>query len=315
MVLNSELIGFRGELAALAAALIWAAASIVYQGVGRQIPPLVLNLLKGLIAIAFFILVLLLRGQIQSHLTVYHGGLLCLSGAIGIGFGDTVYFKALNHLGPRRTLLIESLAPPLAAILAMLLLQETLQYRAWLGILLTITGVTWVVIERTQNLPEFHRQSRQGVIYALLAALAQAVGAILSRAALVDTEIDPLWSALVRLLAGVTILLIGLGLRAQLTHEQGAKKIERSQSKLLAQLRSQRLIATLVITAFASTFLAIWLQQTALKYIPAGIAQSLTATSPLFVIPFSIAMGDPVSPRAILGVIVAIAGVWLLLYP
>jgi drug/metabolite transporter (DMT)-like permease len=190
----------------------------------------------------------------------------------------------------------------------MLLLQEALSNAAWLGILFTIVGVTWVVAERTQTLPNFQELSRSGVIYALLAAIAQASGAILSRAALVNTEVDPLWSALVRLIAGVTLLLIWLGIQALWLDK---KTINLSESKVLKALQSRQLLATIVMTAFASTFLAIWLQQTSLKYAPAGIAQSLSATSPLFVIPFSIIMGERVSLRAILGVMIAIAGIWL----
>ncbi|MFO7089320.1 EamA family transporter, partial [Arthrospira platensis PCC 7345] len=54
------------------------------------------------------------------------------------------------------------------------------------------------------------------------------------------------------------------------------------------------------------------LQQTALKFTAAGIAQTLTSTSPLFVLPIAIAMGDRVSWRAILGALVAIFGVAML---
>jgi drug/metabolite transporter (DMT)-like permease len=50
-----------------------------------------------------------------------------------------------------------------------------------------------------------------------------------------------------------------------------------------------------------------------LKFTAAGIVQALMATSPLFVLPFAVEMGDKVTIRAVLGVIVAIiAGVTLL---
>jgi drug/metabolite transporter (DMT)-like permease len=60
-------------------------------------------------------------------------GILALSGVIGIGLGDTAYFAAINRLGPRRALLLETLAPPIAALLALVFLQEALSLRAWLG--------------------------------------------------------------------------------------------------------------------------------------------------------------------------------------
>jgi drug/metabolite transporter (DMT)-like permease len=290
---------FRGELAALAAAFIWAIASVVYTGVGRQIAPVMLNLVKGLVAIALMLLTLLLTGNLMPAIGVYPVGLLALSGAIGIGLGDTVYFKALNTLGPRRTLVLESLAPPLAAILAGVWLQEQLTPGAWLGILLTVAGVTWVVAERAPESPHPYPQVMRGLMYGLLAALAQASGAVLSRAALAGTTIDPLWSSLIRLVAGCLVLLIWVAMRSQSWRQ-------------LQRLADRRLLMTVAGTAFASTYLAIWLQQTSLKYAPAGIAQSLSATSPLFVIPIAAAMGDKISLRSILGVCVALIGVWLL---
>jgi drug/metabolite transporter (DMT)-like permease len=67
------------------------------------------------------------------------------------------------------------------------------------------------------------------------------------------------------------------------------------------------------VTAFFSTYLAIWLQQVSLKFAATGIAQALSSTSPLFILPIAAAMGEKISPRAVLGVVIALAGVWLLL--
>jgi len=291
---------FRGEVAALGAALIWAAASIVYTGVGRQLPPLVLNLVKGLIAIALLILTLLFLGKLLPSVSLMPVLLLLLSGVIGIGIGDTAYFAALNSLGARRALVLESLSPPLGAFLALIFLQEQLAPLAWLGIGLTIAGVTWVVLERSPH-PNgtLSHPPLRGIIAGLVAAVGQAIGAVLSRAALAGTDIDPLWSTLIRLLAGILILLIWFS-------------AQKHPIQKLAPLRSRRLWGIVIMAAFASTYLGIWLQQIALKYAPTGIAQSLSATSPLFVIPFAIATGEKVSLRAVFGAVIALAGVWLL---
>jgi drug/metabolite transporter (DMT)-like permease len=303
--LTSLIANFRGELAAIAAALIWAFASVIYTGIGRQLSPLVLNLVKGLIALGLLILTLLLVGELTPSVSPTATGLLLLSGAIGIGFGDTAYFQALNCIGARRALVLESLAPPLAAILASLFLDEQLATRGWWGIGLTIVGVVWVVIERSTEPAEAALKPAQGIGFGLLAALGQAGGAVLSRAALAGSTIDPLWSTFIRLAAGVTVLLCWLLLR------QSSGKAA-PISRELAPLRSRRLFLTLCGTAFASTYLAIWLQQTSLKYAPAGIAQALSATSPVFVIPIAMARGEKVSLRAVLGVLLAMAGIWLL---
>ena len=291
---------FRGEVAALGAAFIWAAASIVYTGVGRQLSPLVLNLVKGLIAIALLFLTLLFLGKLLPSVSLVPVLLLLISGVIGIGIGDTAYFAALNSLGARRALVLESLSPPLGAFLALVFLQEQLAPLAWLGIGLTIAGVTWVVMERSpQPNGTLTHPPLRGIVAGLVAAAGQAIGAVLSRAALAGTDVDPLWSTLIRLLAGILMLLIWFS-------------AQKHPIQKLAPLRSRRLWGIVIMAAFASTYLGIWLQQIALKYAPTGIAQSLSATSPLFVIPFAIATGEKVSLRAVFGAAIALAGVWLL---
>jgi drug/metabolite transporter (DMT)-like permease len=81
---------------------------------------------------------------------------------------------------------------------------------------------------------------------------------------------------------------------------------------LVKKALSPKLAGAIAITAFASTYLGIWLQQISLKEAPAGIAQTLCATSPLFAIPIAMGMGEAVSKRAILGAMIALLGVGLL---
>ena len=288
-----------GELAALSAALIWAGAAIVYQGIGKQIPPLILNFVKGGMAIGFLLITLVLRGQSLPAIAWSNVGLLALSGIIGIGIGDTAYFATLNCLGPRRTLLLETLAPSLAAGLAFLYLNESLSSTALWGIGLTLTGVIWVVAERV---PVSQTQFRpwQGLGFGLIAALGQAGGAVLSRSALLTTDIDPLWSALIRIGAGTLVILPGTLRSRQSRHYFG-------------MMRTARLVTLIAGTAFFSTYLGIWLQQISLKYAATGIAQALSSTSPLFVIPIVLLRGESVSLRALLGAGIALGGIWVLL--
>lgn len=289
---------FRGEVAALSAALFWAIASFIYARLGKQLSPLWLNLIKSSLAIGFIGLTFLLRQDSIPLLAGENFGLLWLSGAIGIGFGDSVFFESLLALGARRALLLEAIAPPLSAFLAAIFLQEQLSLMAWIGIFLTITGVTWVVIERTPE-QQGHFDLKRGVSLGLLAALAQASGAVLSRSALANSGVSPLWSSLIRLAAGVTVLLLWLGWHRQ-------------SWKVLQPLKSGQFWVGLTIAAFVGTYLGIWLQQTALKYTATGIAQALIATSPLFIIPIAVVTGESVSLRAVVGASIALAGIWTL---
>ncbi|KAM3093263.1 DMT family transporter [Phormidesmis sp. 146-35] len=299
-LLPAGLLQFRGEFAALTAALIWAIASIIYTGVGRQVSPLILNLTKGWIAIVFLLITLVLQGQPIPDISPTSWILLLLSGILGIAFGDTAYFNTLNCIGARRTLVLETLSPSLSALLALIFLQESLPLSAWLGIGLTLTGVIWVVLERVPpSEAETHFRPLRGLIFGVLAALGQSGGAVLSRAALSGTNVDPLWSTLIRLLGCTIVLLLWVVLRGQ-------------SRSLIKPLQSHRLLKVVVGTAFVSTYLGIWLQQTALKYAATGVAQALTNTSPLFILPIAVYMGERVSLRAVLGVAIALIGVYLL---
>ncbi|MBH8551728.1 EamA family transporter [Nostocaceae cyanobacterium CENA357] len=294
----------RGEVAALSAACLWAIASVVYGLLGQRIPPLQLNLIKGVIAIALLVLTIVITSESLPNLTFAPTCLLILSGAVGIGLGDTAFLAAINYLGARRVLLIGTLSPPITAIAAMIFLQEQLNFRAWCGILLTILGVAWVVTERvpgTNNHSAMHIW--RGIGFGLLAAFTNATGAILSRAAFATTSISPLWAALLRLSAGVLVILICI------LFSKG-----RETKVFYPYWQSWRVILTSLFAAFCGTYLGIWLQQTAIKFTAAGIAITLMQTSPLFVIPIAICMGEKVSWRAIAGVIIAIAGIGLLFY-
>jgi len=300
---SMNLVSFKGELAALSAALIWAIASFVYVSMGKQIPPLVLNLAKCTIAIILSLFTLLIIGDFSPGFSLQTGllplGLLLISGALGIGLGDTAFFEALNCLGARRSLLLEALSPPLAALFAAIFLGETLGYRAWIGIFLTVGGVTWVILERVPD--DFQGKLRpwRGIGFGLLSALAQAAGAVLSRAALAETNVSPLWGSLIRLLAGVLILLILMSFQRRVWAE-------------FHPLRDRHFLLILITTSFASTYLGIWLQQIALKFTATGIAQALIATSPLFVIPIALWMKEKVSFRSFFGAVLALLGIWTL---
>ncbi|GJD17332.1 Protein of unknown function DUF6, transmembrane [Rivularia sp. IAM M-261] len=294
-------INYQGEIAALVAAVLWAFASVVYGRVGAHIPPLHLNLIKGIIAIVLLLVTIVATGGLSLVIAPIPFCLLLLSGVIGIGLGDTAFLAGINSLGARRLLLLETLAPPMTAVFALIFLQERLNASAWCGVLLTILGVAWVISERTEKEVNSSLPLR-GVIFGLLAAVANASGAVLSRAALVNTNINPLWAALIRL-GAATLFLLPL-----IIWQQG-----KSKTSILSYSKG-RVVAATCFAAFCGTYLGIWLQQTAIKLAPVGIASTLLQTSPIFILPLALWTGEKVSIRAVIGVIIAIAGIGLLFY-
>ena len=74
------------------------------------------------------------------------------SGVIGLTIGDQFLYRALVDAGPRISTLVMTVAPALlTALLAWPVLDEPLTWLAIIGMLLTLGGIAWVVVEREQD--------------------------------------------------------------------------------------------------------------------------------------------------------------------
>lgn len=290
--------GVKGETAALVAALCWAIASVGWGRAGRRVPPLELNLVKGSVAVCLLVITLAVRGDLLVGVEWRAVWLLALSGAVGIGLGDTAYFEAINSLGARRALLLTMIAPPLAAIAAWAALGERLVASSWIGMALTVAGVAWVITERVPGSGRPAAHLIRGVWMGVLASAAQVAGAVLTRAAFAQTSVTPLFSALLRMSAAVVVVLVWITL-------------SRSNKKWTMR-RSRDMWGLVLAATFIGTYMGISLQQFAFKFANTGVAQTLLSTSPLFILPITVVLGEKVSVRAVVGVVVALAGIAML---
>lgn len=306
----------QGEIAALTAALLWAIASILFAGAGRHIQAVNLNLVKGLLACSMILVVLAIGSLFQipgfalaSLFAISPEGfmLLIISGIIGIGAGDTAYFACLRRIGPQNGLMIESTAPIIAALLALLLFQEILGGLAWSGIVLTSIGVIMVV--RWSQSAYGYVPNLSGILFGLLAALCQATGIVLSRQALLDNQIEPLASALVRLFSALCIIIVWFILRQLVTSKVTAYQ---SVGETVNLLLKNKLLVRVVGAITLGTFLGIYLMQVSVKYTSAGITQTLLATSPLFGMILARMRGQVQRPLVWLGLLSGVAGIGLL---
>jgi drug/metabolite transporter (DMT)-like permease len=298
---------YTGELAALSAAGLWASATFMFAAAGRQLSPIQLNISKGIIASILLGGCAVALERIPEEIWTMQGLLLGLSGILGITIGDTAFFGALSRIGPRRALLIESLTPPLTGLIALVAIQEELTLTAWCGVLVTVAGVTSVVLERSQpgELQIAPDVFRVGLILAVIASISQATGVVMAHIVLIDHALDPLWAAFIRLMAA----LAGLLMAGSFMPKQGTAALGRkiSQGTLGRKLWVMVFWATVM-----GTFLGLWLQQISLKYTSAAVAQTLLSTSPLFALAIAKVRGEELSRRAILGTLVALVGIYLL---
>ncbi|MDE3271205.1 DMT family transporter [Pseudoalteromonas sp. G4] len=258
-----------------------------------------LNLIKGIFASSLMLITLPLLPEVNFELSQQHMIILLLSGVIGIAIGDSAYFASLKRIGVNKTLLLESIAPPLSGILAVLLLGSLLSWQSWLGVLVTTFAVALVVMQ-----PEENKQAvnASGIGFGLLASVCQATGVVISHYALVAGDIEPLLGALLRLVAGISAILVMLVLfkrKEFFAIAGGFRKL------------ASREFALLLLAIIVGTFLTLWLQQVALKYANPAVAQTLIATSPLFILFFAIVKGQVPSTKTIIGTLLAIVGISL----
>ena len=185
---------------------------------------------------------------------------------------------------------------------------ETIPFVGWLGIAITIGGVAWVITEERSGEQKVKINYRQGLKFAIIASLSQAIGAVISRYAMTEAgvTVSALQTAIIRLLAGIvylTVLLI-LSRRSLFVWLRNADP-ENKTSRW-------KLIRMIALVGFIGTYSAVWLQQLSIQYTPVGIAQTLLSTSPLFILPIIALRGEKLSFRAVCGAVVALGGIVLL---
>jgi len=280
----------------LLSACSWALGAILWRKLGERISSYGMNLAKTaggalcLGIVLFFVGLPPISARAIAFLTV--------SGILGIAIGDTFFFLALMRLGPRRASLMGSLNPVAIAVSAAVVLGERPTLAAWAGIAATPTGVAWVLWERSSGGGGTEPHA-SGIREGLLSVLFTTGGVLLAKIGL--ESVPALHAAWIRLLAGSA----GLVLWGALRSEFGG---------LAAPLRSGIFLAKVAAVVVVVAFGGFWLSLLALKHIDAAIAGTLGATSPLFILPMSVAfMKERLSLRAVMGTVVAVGGVALIL--
>ncbi len=290
-----------GELAALAAAVVWAVASVLFSLLGRTVSGLTMNALKCAVALVLFLPTLLwLEGAFWPPAIEGSAmGWLALSGLVGLTIGDTAYFSSLIRLGPRKALMMTSLTPPITAVLGWLFVGEPLTGVIVIGMALTLAGVVWVIRERTPGADGQARGvDRLGVLLGVIGCICQAVGSALTKYAAADAT--ALGVSVVRLVFGTLGLLLVLFAMGKLKN-------------LIVPMKQPRSAGLLCLATFLGTYLGIWLMNAGLLGANIGVAATLNSTSPIFVLPIAaLFLGEKISARAIVGAVVAVAGVALL---
>lgn len=257
-----------GEFFALAAAFAWAVAILLFRISGRQLGPYALNLYKNTLVL-FLLLptIAVVHGFAWPDTALWPLAILLLSGFIGIGIADTLYFKALNQLGASRTAIGGTLLTPGVIVLSFTFLGERLSLQQLCGAVITLIGVTIVNYQRVKPI---NADAERAGLWALVAAMGLMAAGIVMTKPLLATE-PFLWVVEIRVFGGVMgMLLLGAW--------------QRDLRRVAAEYRAARQWGLTTVAAFIGTYVAMLLWLGGYKYADASVAAVLNESSAVFTI-------------------------------
>jgi len=311
-----------GEWAALATALLWTLSALAWTAAGRHVGALAVSFIRLVIASMFMTAYGgVWRGQwFPTDADVRTWLFLGVSGFFGFFLCDLCLCKAMLLIGPRLTLLLFSLSPPMAAAISWACGIDRLAPLGWTGMGITLAGVVWVVFEQPshdEDRPDFRARTRgpgsqmelspwashrgRGVLLAVLAAASNAVGLVFAKEGI--GQYDAVAATLIRASAAL------LGYLVLIT-------LWRRWPAIRAATRHRKAMTQLTLGALVGPFVGVALSLVALRHSDVGVVATITATMPVLIIPFAILLfHEKVSPRAAIGAVIAVIGVALLMLP
>ena len=300
-----------GEIAALVTAICFSVSSIFFTRASRKYGPLLSNRLRLLVAILLLAFThwIVIGTPIPLNDEPERWLWLGSSGIVGLAIGDLFLFQAYSLLGPRLGLLFLSFSPALATILAWLFLGETLSAGNILGILMTLGGIAWVVLESNPNgksssgtPSQSQKGYLKGILAGLIAAAGQASGMVLAKNGL-GGNFPALSGNVIRMTAAFLAVWVVTIIQGQVI--SSVQQTMDQRSGLLYVLGG----------SFFGPLIGVSLSLFAIQHTNIGIASTIIALPPIFLLPIGyFIFKEHITFRAVIGTILAVVGVGLLFW-
>lgn len=260
-------------LLSLLAALCWALASLISADISRKLGGIAFNRIR----LIFVSIMLISFASFENSWSSINNDFLIpilLSGVIGIFLGDTFLFMALQRIGPRRNNILFALAAPFTIILNIIFLKQQMTFNDLLGCFIVFFGVVIAIAYGTSKNNQHRWENIEGsiligIIFAILAALGQAIGIIIMKPIL-NAGADPIASAAIR----TTISALMLSSTYFINYP-----ILKDKSKI-----SLPIIFKTILSGFLGMALGMSLLLIALQKGDAGIVVTLSSTSPIIIL-------------------------------
>lgn len=295
-----------GEIAALLTAVFWTVTSMAFESAGKKVGSLAVNLIR--LVIAFFIYAIYMqiaRGMwFPFDATTEQWLWLSLSGLVGFVIGDLLLFQAFVVVGARISMLIMAMTPPFTAFISFFVLGEVLSPMNWLGMVITLWGISMVILKRESREPKGDQKIRKrltsaysvpGILLALGGALGQATGLVLSKKGM--GTYNAFAASQIRVLAGI----VGFAILFL---------IMKRYHRVWAALKNRSAMKRISLGSFFGPFLGVSFSLLAVQHTKAGIAATIMAIVPVLIIPPAIVIfKEKVNWKEIVGAIITVLGV------
>lgn len=290
-----------GEISALITSFLWSITSMFFASAIVRIGTVNLNISRQLIALIFLTMVIIIL-NLKIELTTTQYFYLAMNGFVGLTFGDTFLFLAYREIGARLSMLIMSLAPAIAALLAFIFLYEKISMIGLIGIIITLSSIFLVVLDKKNNVNS--KPNYWGLLYAFLAAFGQGAGLILAKKAFIeisDKTINGFVATTIRLAASV-IILVPVSILSQKLNNP-IKIFSKDKKALLLTIGG----------SIAGPFLGITFSLISISHTDVGIASTIMALPPVIMLPLvRFFYKEKLTFRSIIGALIAVAGVAIL---
>ncbi|MBI5536391.1 MAG: DMT family transporter [Deltaproteobacteria bacterium] len=286
-----------GEFLSTACAFTWAIAIMFFRKSGERVTPVALNVFKNTVGMVLFLVTLPILG-----ITFFPSGqstsdwlVLLLSGAIGIGVADSLFFASLNRLGASNSAIVDCLYSPFVILCAWLYLRESIGLSILVAMAMMAGAIlvgTWEPKKAASGLTR--KQLLSGIVLGIAAMFLMAVGIVLAKPVLAHA--NGWWVTTVRLLGGGVLLMV-----------HGMTR--RHRADVIRCFRPSRQWLYTVPAAVVGAYIALimWIQ--GMKYTFASIASVLNQMSTIFVLILAaVFLKERVTVRKVIAIAMAFAG-------
>lgn len=303
-----------GEVISLVVAVFWTVTALFADKASHRLGSMTANVLR--LAMAFVFLGLLLWVSVGHPYPVYASGKawlwLGLSALVGYVFGDWCLFNCYLSIGARFGQLFMTLAPPMAAIAGWAILGETLSWKSALAMAVTLSGIAISILSRDGGHKVHLTLPWKGVLLGLGAGIGQGVGLVLSKvgmqlyAAAIPSEAPEAMAAMLPFASTMIRALVGaLGFLLLMSLQRDLGSLKRAVHDKVGMRYA------LIMTVFGPV-LGVSLSLMAVQYTNAGIASTLMALTPVFILfPYAFLYKQRIRLREVIGVAVSMTGVAL----